>query len=115
MLGAPEGHWALALPHMPWSDWQISAHELEICKRPNGADWELGSGAFGKVYKAMRNGSQPVAVKLLHETEEEKDFGNEIAILKNSRHSNIVQFQVCCCVTHGYQILTSQCSSTGGI
>lgn len=34
-------------------------------KRPDGSDWELGTGGFGKVYKAMRNGVQPVAVKKL--------------------------------------------------
>jgi len=39
--------------------------ELEIAKRPDGSDWELGSGGFGKVYKALRHGVQPVAVKKL--------------------------------------------------
>ncbi len=34
-------------------------------KRPDGSEWELGSGGFGKVYKALRNGVQPVAVKML--------------------------------------------------
>jgi hypothetical protein len=34
-------------------------------KRPDGSDWELGSGGFGKVFKALRNGVQPVAVKVL--------------------------------------------------
>ena len=34
-------------------------------KRPDGTDWQLGSGGFGTVYKAMRNGVQPVAVKIL--------------------------------------------------
>lgn len=35
-------------------------------KRADGSDWELGCGGFGKVYKAMRNGAQPVAVKVLN-------------------------------------------------
>ena len=26
--------------------------EIEICKRPDGSDWELGSGGFGKVCSA---------------------------------------------------------------
>lgn len=34
-------------------------------KRPEGSDWELGCGGFGKVFKALRNGAQPVAVKVL--------------------------------------------------
>ncbi len=34
-------------------------------KRPDGGDWELGSGGFGQVYKALRHGVQPVAVKII--------------------------------------------------
>ena len=34
-------------------------------KRPDGSDWLLGSGGFGKVYKALRNGVQHVAVKII--------------------------------------------------
>lgn len=34
-------------------------------KRSDGTDWEIGAGGFGKVYKAMRNGVQQVAVKVL--------------------------------------------------
>ncbi len=34
---------------MPWSDWEVSDDQIEICKRPDGSDWELGAGAFGKV------------------------------------------------------------------
>jgi hypothetical protein len=39
--------------------------EIQILKRPDGSDWQLGSGGFGTVYKAMFNGVQPVAVKAL--------------------------------------------------
>jgi hypothetical protein len=39
--------------------------EIEIMKRPDGSLWELGAGGFGRVFKAIRNGVQPVAVKVL--------------------------------------------------
>ena len=34
---------------MPWSDWEVSDDQIEICKQPDGTCWELGAGAFGKV------------------------------------------------------------------
>lgn len=46
---------------MPLSDWEIHESEIEICKRPDGSLWHLGGGSFGQVFKAMRNGVQPVA------------------------------------------------------
>ena len=70
-------------------------------KRPDGSLWQLGSGGFGTVYKAMRNGVQPVAVKALGSVHGEptkpmtdSDFAHEITILRACRDSNILQFQV---------------------
>ncbi len=39
--------------------------EIEILKRPDGSEWEVGRGGFGVVYKGLRNGVQVVAVKVL--------------------------------------------------
>ena len=36
------------LPTVPWNDWQIREEDIVIDKRPDGSDWQLGSGAFGK-------------------------------------------------------------------
>lgn len=44
---------------------QAKRANLEICRRPDGTLWLLGEGACGKVYKAMRDGVQEVAVKVL--------------------------------------------------
>lgn len=41
----------------------MEPEELEILKRPDGSNWQLGTGAFGVVLKAKRAGVQPVAVK----------------------------------------------------
>lgn len=38
--------------------------EISICKRVDGRDWQLGAGAFGRVYKALRDGVAEVAVKV---------------------------------------------------
>ncbi|GAB4814550.1 hypothetical protein N2152v2_001596 [Parachlorella kessleri] len=100
---------------MPWSDWEIRPDEIEVMKRPDGSDWELGTGGFGKVFKALRNGVQPVAVKVLLVFKALRigvqpvavkvllassdlrqmamaEFRKEIAILKACRDVNIVQF-----------------------
>jgi hypothetical protein len=34
---------------LPWNDWEIRPEEIEIAKRPDGSDWLLGSGGFGRV------------------------------------------------------------------
>lgn len=80
-----------------FSDWELNVDEITIMKRPDGSDWLLGSGAHGLVYKALRNGATPVAVKKLsarsdmHQVAFEQ-FRREIAILRSCRDTNIVQF-----------------------
>lgn len=53
----------IELPSLPWSDWEISAEQITICKREDGSDWELGAGAFGKVKVT----TAPLRVQLLAE------------------------------------------------
>jgi Protein kinase domain len=100
--GSPRsGNYGGALD-MPFSDWEVLPNEIEIMKRPDGsgADWELGRGAWGRVYKALRGGVQPVAVKELQTGQSGglqqmsvDAFKQEIAILRACRDANIVQFQ----------------------
>ena len=47
-----------------------------------------------QVYRAVLSGMTSVAVKVLHENDQDVNFGREIAILRSCRHSNIVQFLV---------------------
>ena len=43
---------------------RIEHTDLHICSK-DGVPWVLGSGAYGIVYKAIRNGVQEVAIKIL--------------------------------------------------
>lgn len=42
--------------------WAIAPEEITICRRPDGSEWELGSGAYGRVFRCMWC-EQAVAVK----------------------------------------------------
>lgn len=53
---------SIELPVLPWVDWQIPAEEIRICRRPNGAEWELGSGAFGKARSPETRKPSPVYI-----------------------------------------------------
>lgn len=38
--------------------WEVGSEEIEVCKRPDGTEWLLGEGRYGKVYKALKGGVQ---------------------------------------------------------
>ena len=42
----------------------VQPEEVEICRRPDGSFWQLGTGAFGTCYKGLFHGQQLVAVKV---------------------------------------------------
>jgi hypothetical protein len=46
----------IQLPALPWSDWEVPADQVSICKHEDGSDWELGAGAYGKVGAAAFEG-----------------------------------------------------------
>jgi Protein tyrosine and serine/threonine kinase len=61
------------------------AHDAcRIVKRPDGTDWELGTGNFGKVLRGIRDDVQPVAVKSMFRRDRsmEEAFIREIAMMK---------------------------------
>ena len=72
--------------------------EIDVAKRSDGSDWIIGAGGFGRVYKAFRNGVQPVAVKVIPtkkdgSSDDRNAVRQEVAILRACRDPNIVQFQ----------------------
>ncbi|XP_055375555.1 raf homolog serine/threonine-protein kinase Raf [Condylostylus longicornis] len=71
-------------------NWNIQAEEILIGPR-------IGSGSFGTVYKAHWHG--PVAVKTLNvktpSAAQLQAFKNEVAMLKKTRHCNILLFMGC--------------------
>ncbi|KAH8289258.1 hypothetical protein KR054_002424 [Drosophila jambulina] len=71
-------------------NWNIQAEEILIGPR-------IGSGSFGTVYRAHWHG--PVAVKTLNvktpSLAQLQAFKNEVAMLKKTRHCNILLFMGC--------------------
>ncbi|CAG9863983.1 unnamed protein product [Phyllotreta striolata] len=80
----------LLAPRESIEDWEIPADEILVGAR-------VGSGSFGTVYKAHWHG--PVAVKTLNvkipTTSQLQAFKNEVAVLRKTRHVNILLFMGC--------------------
>ena len=53
-LGDSRGDLEILLP----AGWEIPWEDVEILRRPDGSDWLLGEGRYGKVYKALKGGVQ---------------------------------------------------------
>jgi hypothetical protein len=76
-------------------DWSILPEEVEVCRRPDGTWWQLGTGGFGTVYRGLYHGIHPVAIKIIHQVDEDRHkdaFIREASLLKALRHKNVVQF-----------------------
>ncbi|KZC11492.1 Serine/threonine-protein kinase A-Raf [Dufourea novaeangliae] len=87
---ADESSKNLLAPRESIEDWEIPADEILIGAR-------IGSGSFGTVYKAHWHG--PVAVKMLNvkipTAAQLQAFKNEVAVLRKTRHVNILLFMGC--------------------
>ncbi|KAL0046581.1 hypothetical protein WJX82_004436 [Trebouxia sp. C0006] len=81
------------------SDGDISLCNITISQRSDGSDWLLGKGSSGKVFKGLKNDVQPVAIKVLNQTDAHQlaEFAKEIQLLRKlSFDRNIVQFYGAC-------------------
>lgn len=75
--------------------WVMDAKDIEILQLESGKPYLLGTGSFGTVYKALRQGVQPVAVKKITQADDWQmtQFIKEINLMeKLSFDRNIVQF-----------------------
>lgn len=87
---ADESSKNLLAPRESIEDWEIPADEILVGPR-------IGSGSFGTVFKAHWHG--PVAVKTLNvkipTMAQLQAFKNEVAVLRKTRHVNILLFMGC--------------------
>ncbi|CAI8593038.1 unnamed protein product [Vicia faba] len=65
-------------------------------------DNKLGQGGFGPVYKGKLENGQDIAVKRLSNTSEQgpKEFINEVKLIANLQHRNLVKLLGCCIQNH---------------
>lgn len=102
---------------MPRTEWEMDEAEIKICKRPDGTLWHLGAGSYGQVFKAIRNETQAVAVKVFPSNATDMqmaDFQKEIVILKSCRDRNIVQF-LGACITETQTCLVTEYMERGDL
>ncbi|RLM74894.1 wall-associated receptor kinase 5-like [Panicum miliaceum] len=74
--------------------------EAELIQATNNYDKSriIGKGGHGTVYKGIAKGNMPVAVKrcALIDERQKKEFGQEMLILSQINHKNIVKLVGCC-------------------
>jgi len=59
---------------------------------------KLGQGSFGRVYLGKLNNSEKVAIKVLSSESRQrtKEFLNELSVISNITHYNLVKLHGCC-------------------
>lgn len=74
---------------------RIEKTDLHICSK-DGVPWVLGSGAYGIVYKAIRNGVQEVAIKILAAADDQQLHAFKKVPLRQQAQSCVcVAFSAC--------------------
>lgn len=89
-------------------DWEIPAKDILLYKK------NIGQGSFGTVYRGYWHG--PVAVKTLNvknpSPEQIQAFRNEVALLRKTRHVNILLFMGCVSTKKILAIITQWCEGS---
>lgn len=100
----------------PFHKLSFSEQEMLNCLNEDNV---IGTGASGKVYRAMLSNGQTVAVKQLQESSEQSGvdhngFEEEVAALGKIRHKNIVKLW-CCCIHNGSKLLVYEYMPNGSL
>ncbi|CAM6096038.1 unnamed protein product [Calypogeia fissa] len=76
----------------------FTRNELKVATNNFSKDNELGSGGFGTVYKGVLKDGQVVAVKkaMTQKPADNEQFINEVSILSQVKHCNLVKLMGCC-------------------
>ncbi|CAK9237780.1 unnamed protein product [Sphagnum troendelagicum] len=77
-------------------------NDIKIATRDFHPDMKIGQGSFGVVYKGVLQDQSEIAVKQLLTNLQQgiEDFLNEVVLITNVKHKNLVKFKGCC-VTGG--------------
>eukprot|EP00884_Botryococcus_braunii_P015243 jgi/Botrbrau1/2401/Bobra.0395s0030.1 len=71
---------------------EVQPEDLEIVLNADGSKKLLGKGAYGEVYLARWRRHTLVAAKFVYEPSTQPHFWQEVQVLQNLRHPNIVTF-----------------------
>ncbi|CAM6073718.1 unnamed protein product [Sphagnum tenellum] len=78
-------------------------HDIKIATQDFHPDMKIGQGSFGVVYKGILQGGGEIAVKRLLTNSQQSidEFLNEVVLITNVKHKNLVKLKGCCVMGGG--------------
>eukprot|EP00053_Salpingoeca_punica_P019953 m.205065 g.205065 ORF g.205065 m.205065 type:complete len:839 (-) comp17754_c4_seq1:286-2802(-) len=91
--------------------WASSMREWEIPYKELRIEQRIGAGSYGVVYKGQWHGKVAVKrLKVLNPTDAQlESFRNEVALLRKTRHANVLLFMGACTSLPNLAIVTRWC------
>ncbi|KAL5216794.1 hypothetical protein ABZP36_008195 [Zizania latifolia] len=89
---------------------QFKYRDLAAATNQFSDNCKLGEGNFGVVYRGFLSQLDcDVAVKKIKSSAAHKDFFNEVRIINEARHKNLVKLLGCCCRACSWSVLDFMC------